>query len=226
MGRCAIGTPGLGAVGVPGRGGVAFELAVGAAGAAATGAEGVVAAGVSTAFGGAACGTVNVRRSTCVGTIMRGAAAGVTGVAAGAGAAGAGAFISTAVCGFTATGRAGVGAAGAGGCCLLMMAFSTSPGLEILERSILVLMPSASARGERADLAEEADSADPRKWRRTLSASCSSSELECVFFSVTPTSVRASRIALLFTSSSLARSLIRILLIRLFFPLRYSVNSS
>src|SRR5579864_387864 len=53
---------------------------------------------------------------------------------------------------------------------------------------------------------------------RTFSASCSSTELECVFFSVTPTSGSASRIALLLTSSSLARSLIRILLIRLFFP--------
>jgi hypothetical protein len=56
------------------------------------------------------------------------------------------------------------------------------------------------------------------KCARTFSASCSSSELECVFFSVTPTSVRTSRMALLLTSSSLARSLIRILLIRLFVP--------
>jgi hypothetical protein len=45
---------------------------------------------------------------------------------------------------------------------------------------------------------------------RTSSASCSSNELECVFFSVTPTSVSTSRIALLLTSSSRARSLIRI----------------
>lgn len=144
-------------------------------GAAATGADSVLAAGVSTDFGGAACGTVNVRRSTCVGTIMRGGAAGETDAETGAWAAGAAGFASVAT-GFTATGR-GVGAVGAAGCCLLMMAFSTSPGLEILERSILVLMPSASLRAERADFAE-ADSADPRKWRRTLSASCSSSELE------------------------------------------------
>src|SRR5271155_1574374 len=39
-------------------------------------------------------------------------------------------------------------------------------------------------------------------------------ELEWVFFSVTPTSCNTSRIALLLTSSSLARSLIRTLLIR------------
>jgi hypothetical protein len=44
-------------------------------------------------------------------------------------------------------------------------------------------------------------------------------ELECVFFSVTPTCGSASRMALLLTSSSLARSLIRTLLIRPFcFP--------
>jgi fumarate reductase subunit D len=56
-------------------------------------------------------------------------------------------------------------------------------------------------------------------WARTFSASCSSSELEWVFFSVTPTSGSASRMALLLTSSSLARSLIRTLLIRPFcFP--------
>jgi ABC-type sugar transport system permease subunit len=41
-------------------------------------------------------------------------------------------------------------------------------------------------------------------------------ELEWVFFSVTPTSIKASRIALLFTSSSRAKSLIRTLLIRPF----------
>src|SRR4030081_3002022 len=41
-------------------------------------------------------------------------------------------------------------------------------------------------------------------------------ELEWVFFSVTPTAVSASRMDLLFTSSSRARSLIRTLLIRPF----------
>src|SRR5579872_1796323 len=51
---------------------------------------------------------------------------------------------------------------------------------------------------------------------RTFSASCSSKELECVFFSVTPTCGSVSRMALLLTSSSRARSLIRTLLIRPF----------
>jgi hypothetical protein len=59
-------------------------------------------------------------------------------------------------------------------------------------------------------------SACARKCARTLSASWSSSELECVFFSVMPASGSTSRMALLLTSSSLARSLIRILLIRPF----------
>jgi hypothetical protein len=86
------------------------------------------------------------------------------------------------------------------------------------DKSILVLISSLSGREERERAEGPEDSLPDRRRARTFSASCSSSELECVFFSVTPTSVRTSRIALLLTSSSLARSLIRILLIRLFFP--------
>src|SRR5207244_2113216 len=114
-----------------------------------------------------------------------------------------------------AAGRAG-GAAGA--VCCLVISFRTSPGLEMWDRSIFVLISSLSARAVRADLAPACDSAVARKWARTFSASCSSIELECVFFSVTPTTGSASRMALLLTSSSLARSLIRILLIRPLFP--------
>jgi len=85
------------------------------------------------------------------------------------------------------------------------------------DKSILVLI-SSSPRNVRADLADgDCASDEPRMWARTFSASCSSSELEWVFFSVTPTIGRASRMALLLTSSSLARSLIRTLLIRPFF---------
>src|SRR5579863_5974535 len=84
------------------------------------------------------------------------------------------------------------------------------------DRSILVLISSSprNVRAERGD--EVCASAEPRMWARTFCASCSSSELEWVFFSVTPTIGRASRMALLLTSSSLARSLIRTLLIRPF----------
>jgi hypothetical protein len=81
----------------------------------------------------------------------------------------------------------------------------------------LVLISSSPRRGRAVRADDVCASAEPRIWTRTFSASCSSSELECVFFSVTPTCGSASRIALLFTSSSLARSLIRTLLIRPFF---------
>ena len=134
-----------------------------------------------------------------------------------------------------ATGVAGEGLASCGGAvigrtgaavppCLPIIAFSTSPGLEMCDRSILVLMPSGSGRAPRTDLA--APSPEPRRRTRTFSASCSSRELECVFFSVTPTSVNTSRIALLLTSSSRARSLIRTLLIRLFVPPDFPSKSS
>lgn len=106
--------------------------------------------------------------------------------------------------GAAATGRAG----GAGGwCCCCSLSLSsraTSPGLEILERSIFGLISEEGV----LSLPAELDLAE--KCLRTRSASSSSRELEWVFFSVTPTSSRTSRIALLFTSSSLARSLIRI----------------
>jgi hypothetical protein len=153
------------------------------------------------------------------GIITRGAgtggAGGFGGVATGAFATGAAGFTS----GIGGCGTAGRAGGGATADCFWLMAFSTSPGLEIWDKSILVLMPSVSGRAEREDLDEAVcASALARKWARTFSASWSSRELECVFFSVTPTSERTSRIALLFTSSSLARSLIRILLIRVLFP--------
>jgi hypothetical protein len=97
-----------------------------------------------------------------------------------------------------------------------VMARRTSPGREIFDKSILVLMPSSPDAG-RDVLELGVTSERPRRCFRTRSASWSSRELECVFFSVTPTVVRTSRISLLLTSSSRARSLIRILLIRLSF---------
>src|SRR5208283_4566327 len=129
------------------------------------------------------------------------------------GAAGASAFASTAggVAGGLTTGRA-AGCSAAPFCCV--MARSTSPGREIFDRSILVLI-SSSPRAVREVFTELGAASDRRRrCFRTNSASCSSRELECVFFSVTPTVVSTSRISLLLTSSSRARSLIRILLIR------------
>jgi hypothetical protein len=121
-------------------------------------------------------------------------------------------------------GAAGRGAAGGGTASLrCVMAFSTSPGREMLDRSIFVLISSSPRMPRELDLVEEeVPSAEERMYTRTFSASCSSRELECVFFSVTPTSGSVSRMALLLTSSSRARSLIRTLLIRPFVSPRFS----
>src|ERR1700719_329812 len=117
--------------------------------------------------------------------------------------------------GWGATGRGAAG--GAAASFFLVIALSTSPGREMFERSILVLISSSPRNGRELDLpAWDDPSADERMYTRTFSASCSSRELECVFFSVTPTTASVSRIALLLTSSSRARSLIRTLLIRPF----------
>jgi hypothetical protein len=118
--------------------------------------------------------------------------------------------------GGTAGVAAGGLAGGAEGCCcccsLSLSSLATSPGLEILERSIFGLTSVAEAlsREDELDLAE--------KCFRTRTASSSSIELEWVFFSVTPTASSTSRIALLLTSSSLAKSLIRIFIRSLFPP--------
>jgi len=175
---------------------------------------------------GGADGTAGEAGFAATGATTSGRAGGAS-VGAGAfatgteGAAGGGVGFTTggATTGFTATGGA-VGRAGgttASFCCVI--AFSTSPGREMCDKSIFVLISSSprSGRAERADGVCASD--EPRRCTRTFSASCSSSELEWVFFSVTPTIGRASRMALLLTSSSLARSLIRTLLIR---PFLYS----
>jgi len=159
------------------------------------------------------------------GAATAGRAGGITGVAVAAGIEGTpGGGVGRANGGATAglatnaggAGRTGAGAAASFFC---VIALSTSPGREMFDKSILVLISSSprSGRAARADGACASD--EPRRWIRTFSASCSSSELEWVFFSVTPTMGSVSRMALLLTSSSLARSLIRTLLIR---PFLYS----
>jgi hypothetical protein len=95
---------------------------------------------------------------------------------------------------------------------LARMAFITSPGLEMCERSIFGVMVCWPREG----LAGDAARAPPWKCVRILSASSGSSELEWVLPPATPISGRMSRIARDLTSSSFARSLIRTLLIRLF----------
>jgi hypothetical protein len=161
-----------------------------------TGDDGVGEAAIGDAAGGATTGR-----------------AGTTGAAGGAttgltGGATAGTFV-------LVTGRGAVGGATDSFFCVI--AFSTSPGREMFDRSILVLISSSPRTLREPDLpAEDAPSAEERMYTRTFSASCSSKELECVFFSVTPTSGSVSRMALLLTSSSRARSLMRTLLIRPF----------
>ena len=195
----------------------------GAAGRGATGGD--AGAAEAAGCGAAGGGAVNVGRGVDVGTTNFGAAAGggLGGLAAGGLTAG-GAGVTT---GLASTGGAATGGgATAGPCCLLMMAFRASPGLEMWERSILVLISSASARPAREDRLEVCPWLAARKCARTFSASWSSRELEWLFFSVTPISGSTSRIDLLLTSSSLARSLIRILLIRPLLPPGFPVKSS
>jgi hypothetical protein len=159
-----------------------------------------------------------------MGTIRRGAgvagAAATTGAAGGvAGATGAACGAALATTGFATTGGRFTGGAtvtaGRGGgadfaaisaCLRSRIAFNASPGLETCERSNLGLASTAAGRGA-------AVRAPRLKYPRTFSASSSSMELECVFFSVTPTAVRASRMDRLLTSNSRARSLMRTLLI-------------
>ena len=212
---CALAVACGGATGAFGWAGGATVAAGGCAGGVTTTAGGAagfsIGGGITTAVAaGLAAGGVTTTLFSAAG------AAGLGGTtAAGFSAAGAGG--ATGACGLAA-GGAGAAAtgrtAGAGCWCCCSRSRSnlaTSPGLEILERSIF----GFTSVDEAFSLAAEPDFAE--KCLRTRSASSSSIELEWVFFSVTPTSGKTSRITLAFTSSSLARSLIRIF-IRSVFP--------
>ncbi len=197
VGRAAAGTGALGRVVT-----VGFS-STGGAGCSSTAASAVMLAG-----GGASGTRYTGRSGASTGFTRRGGGAGgAAGLAAGGEMA-----AGLAACGGAVT--AGFG--GMGGADTCFSAFSTSPGLEMCDKSILVLIPSSVRARVGRDAA--CASASERKCCRTFSASSTEIELEWVFFSVTPTSDRTSRTALLLTSSSLARSLIRILSIRLFFP--------
>jgi len=108
----------------------------------------------------------------------------------------------------TAVGRGGAALAAASACLRSRMALSASPGLETLERSNFGLV-STGCRVAVPLLPPFL------KYSLTFSAWSASMELEWVF-PVTPIASSASRIGLLFTSSSRAKSLIRTLLIRPF----------
>ncbi len=203
----------------------------GAAGRAATSAG--TLAGGRTASGGAAGAVVaaggaagRAAGGATAGGAVRppsGGNAGAAGRAASGGAAGGAATRTPSLGG--ATGRAAAGGAAAGfggatggaagfagapGWAEVWIAFRTSPGREIFDRSNFVFI-SSSPRGAAARVSRGlVASACLAKCALTRSASSTSMELEWVFFSVTPTTGRTSRIALLLTSSSRARSLIRI----------------
>jgi hypothetical protein len=135
--------------------------------------------------------------------VLAGAAAEATGAAGGAGGA-----AGLAAAGGAAWGR---GAGRSASSLRCWIAFRTSPGFDTRDQSIFcaAFSPLAAAEPPLRLL--------PRwKCARTRCASSASSELECVLASVTPTSRSTSRIALLLTSSSLAKSLMRTLLIRPF----------
>ena len=72
---------------------------------------------------------------------------------------------------------------------------------------------AGSCRGAASRLAACSSAPIPATRRRRFSTTSSSSELECVFLSMTPNSGSKSRMTLGFTSSSRASSLMRILLI-------------
>ena len=203
----AAATGGCGCAGIAGAAAasVAAEDAAGAGGAVteAVGAAGLAIVGACTAAAGA---LVTGTAGTAGRTAETAPCAGV-----------AGAKGRLATGGAATTGRGDGGAAatagrcGAGAAWRSCSARSTSPGLDTRDRSMLGRF-SGSRRAP-----EPPRSLPPRvSAPRTRSASSPSSELECVLFSVTPTAVSTSRMALLFTSSSRARSLIRTLLIRPF----------
>ena len=186
--------------GATGRGGATTGVV--AAGAATTGRGATTGGGATTAGGGGEVGFM-IGGATAAGRLTEagGAVADFSGTAGATG-------------GAAARGAAGGGAPASFFC---VIALSTSPGREMFERSIFVLISSSPREARELDLpAEDDPSAEERIYTRTFSASWSSRELECVFFSVTPTKGSVSRIARLFTSNSRARSLIRTLLIRPF----------
>ena len=217
-GRPAIGAAGEALAETTGGAAAAGTCAVGGgvtarAGSATTGGDvtGVDAAGVAS--------TGRTTTGAAGGVVTDAAGAATTGFAAGGATTGrltpAGGAATGACVTVGAKGRGAAGGTAASFFCVI--ARSTSPGREMFDRSILVLISSSPRIGRELDLpAGDEPSAEERRYTRTFSASCSSRELECVFFSVTPTSASVSRMALLLTSSSRARSLIRTLLIRPF----------
>ena len=164
-------------------------VGVGAGGLAAGGALGGVT-GVATGFGGP------------------GAALGAEGAGAGAGGAAGAAGLAA---GVAVTGAAGFGAAATGAAAGARAGAAGAATGRILAALAAASLASFSAFAVAAAAASAAASASawPKIFFRTFSATSAGIELECVFFSVTPYPGRRSMIALAFTSSSRANSLMR-----------------
>lgn len=172
---------------------------------------------MTTAGGGAAAATeagVTVRGAGACGGVGRAAGAGLATTGGATEAAGAGGGVATT--GRAATGGVTTATAGRGGVATVgrpscsawrrsRIARAISPGLDAREKSTF-------CRASACWAAVRWDVRPPLMWPRTFSASSSSMDELCVFFSVTPTAVSASRMLLLLTSSSRARSLMRTLL--------------
>lgn len=188
-GRTAAGDTALDAAGLPGELGVGEGAGLAVAGGVRLAAEPTGAPAVTPVAPGAA-GRTGGGVALGVTTPGRAAAATAGLATAGRGAAAGGAYL-----------------AASWACLRSRIAFRASPGLETCDR-----LKAAAGALSAFRLAPEGRVPRVKK-PRTFSASSSSIELECVFFSVTPTAVKASRMDLLLTSSSRARSLIRTLLI-------------
>ena len=179
-----------------------------------TGCAGSGGDGAATTTGGATATGGGGATTTCGAGACTGGGGGATTTGAGrAGSSTRGGATATTAGRSGATTTAGRGGPDCSACRRAISARATSPGLDACDRSNFGLV-SPEAEEPRDD------ERPPVKCLRTFSASSSSMELEWVFFSWTPTAVSASRMLLLLTSSSRARSLIRTLLIR---P-RYSVT--
>ena len=146
-----------------------------AGGVAATGAVGGAIGRLTIGAPGVKAGAVATRAIGAAGVPATGAAAGLPGTVSAAG--------------FTPVLAAGAGGAASAWTVCRVMAFRTSPGLEIPLRSILVLISPGSGRAllaaARAALSEAAV-ASARKCSRTRTASSGSMELECDFLPATP----------------------------------------
>ena len=197
-GRLAMAAGGSATMRAPWFGRGTMRRGAGVAGAcgatAATGAGGAAgASGAATAAGGAATGAAAGGAATT-------GRAGATVTVPGRGA--------TTVTGRTATACGGRAAAAAWAFFRSRIARRASPGFEMLDRSRPPRLVAAGALGVVPERS-------PRKYARTRSAWSSSMELECVL-PETPMASSASRMGLLLTSSSRARSLILTLFIRPF----------